>query len=118
VHIGPFIHATLAVCDFVIIPIISVCRIAINWQLVSASIYGDYLALNLIISVVIMCWAPFTLVHAVKTVVRQVQAEKLRLFKKSAHLTSSQQLIDDCDSDELAYSEHKQEPGNGKKRLG
>lgn len=64
--IGPWITATLAFIDFGIIPCISIINFGVNSEYFKTSVYGNYLALNLVISIAIMCWAPFTLRHAVK----------------------------------------------------
>lgn len=73
---APWINGTLALADFVVIPIITLCNIGSHWNILSQSRYGDYLALNFFISVFVICWAPFTLVSALKNSYAEIQAER------------------------------------------
>lgn len=76
IYFGPVIHGLIAIVDFLIIPTVTICNFASNWILFSQSLYGNYLALNLVISIVVMGWAPFTLTHAIKHILETIAIQK------------------------------------------
>lgn len=130
---APWINGALALADFVVIPIITLCNIGSNWNCLSQSRYGDYLALNFFISVFVICWAPFTLVSALKNSYAEIQVEREK-YKLANNLTTQDddyqsaqkfsmlatllKIRNALKDENKAYVDYPQEPGSGKQRLG
>ena len=129
---APWINGLLALADFVVIPMVTLCNIGSNWACFSQSRYGDYLALNFFISVFVMLWAPFTLVSALKNTYAEIQQEREKYNQvynpsndddfqsagKFSMLASLIKIKKALQEENKAYVDYPQEPGSGKQRLG
>jgi hypothetical protein len=89
IKVGPYIHATLGIIDFLIIPTLTISNFATNWTLFKTSQFGYYLALNLIISISVMIWAPFTLSYAVKHTLEMIAKAKDRYLLETKKIDDS-----------------------------
>jgi hypothetical protein len=91
------------------------------------------LALNFFISVFVICWAPFTLVSALKNSYAEIQVEREK-YKLANNLTTQDddyqsaqkfsmlatllKIRNALKDENKAYVDYPQEPGSGKQRLG
>lgn len=63
--VGPWIHATIVIIDFLIIPLITLFNITSNWKEISESNFSDYLALQAVIQGLVIIYSPFRLKHTI-----------------------------------------------------
>ena len=111
--IGPWITGSLATIDFIIIPCISIINFGSNHAVWHTSVYGNYLALNLVISIFIMCWAPFTLRHAVKFTYEKILDHRKSYFdQQPVENDVDFAWADKATSQAKATAEVKQEGGS------